>query len=166
MTLSQIEKKASALLQNHGAEVPVPVVAIAQSLGISIVTVKMPEFAGSIPSGVLNETEDGKWSILLRADDGITRQRFTIAHQIGHFLLHKNQQFIDTFPAGEVFQIKQESDEAELQANHFALCLLLPKKLVTEHWQQIRNVSVLAEFFNVSESTMQYRLFSLGIIAE
>ena len=105
------------------------------------------------------------------------RQRFTIAHEIGHLVLHDGELYVD--PAVRVnFRDKRSSlaeDKQEIEANKFAAELLMPqemiqrevvkctakKKVITE----AQLMTELARVFEVSEQAMGYRLFNLGIIS-
>ena len=164
MTYPQIQKRAEELFAQHGSEIPVQVVAIAKSLNLRIFTIRMPEFIGSLPSGVLAETEDYSWSIFLKNTDSLTRQRFTIAHELGHFLLHRGQPFVDAFVAGETFYRSDEDNEVEKEANYFAACLLMPAVEVKKSWPKFSDPGELAKHFQVSEVSMTFRLKNLGLI--
>jgi Zn-dependent peptidase ImmA (M78 family) len=166
MTYPEIEKLAREKYKEAGALVPVPVVEIAKKLGLSIVEIQMPSFdAMGVPSGVLTKDDNAKWSIVLNESEKHTRKRFTIAHEIGHFLIHANLVFVDAFPAGETFYRGAGGDESsEKDANYFAANLLMPTEKVKEVWQVDGNISELARKFDVSEVSMTFRLKSLGLI--
>jgi Zn-dependent peptidase ImmA (M78 family) len=102
-----------------------------------------------------------------------TRQRFTVAHEIGHLLIHKGQPvFIDRFV--RVNWRNGESNREEVQANAFAAELLMPRALVRKAIERALSrrrdvtpqelVSVLAKSFEVSAAAMQYRLTNLEIL--
>lgn len=94
------------------------------------------------------------------------RKRFAIAHEIGHYALGHlsptNRTFIDP---GKNFQEHQSSDE-EHAANHFALRLLMPPRIVryviTE--KGITRLDKLAKLFGVSTLAMTYGLKKAGIL--
>jgi Zn-dependent peptidase ImmA (M78 family) len=103
-----------------------------------------------------------------------TRQRFSIAHEIGHLLLHKGRpMFIDR--DGRLNRRDEVStfgtDVEEIEANSFAAALLMPRHLLAEAVSRLHNNSqavspeVLAKRFDVSVQAMQYRLINLGLIA-
>ena len=74
-----------------------------------------------------------RWIIVLNRDHGRERQRFTIAHELGHLLLHQytsphadrvqRVQFRDSTSA-------QGTDREEIEANQFAAELLMPVSLM------------------------------------
>lgn len=103
--------------------------------------------------------------------DGELRQRFTIAHEIGHFLLHSKEQpiFIDKTPS-VMFRDNSSStgeDFKEREANAFAASLLMPKKLIEAEIENAPNdvddaIVFLAKKFKVSQQAMTFRLSNLG----
>ena len=102
------------------------------------------------------------------------RQRFTLAHEIGHFLLHKGEQvFVD-----HAFRVNLRGTDAgkaenpeEIEANLFAAELLMPerfldkdlkgKKLDIESDELIRELS---DRYRVSSQALTYRLVNLGYL--
>ncbi len=89
------------------------------------------------------------------------RQRFTIAHELAHYFLHKDlkEKFEDT-----VFFRGADSDTFEFQANLFAGDILMPKN---EFLKQIRNgnseIENLAKHFGVSTLAIRVRAKQLDL---
>lgn len=107
------------------------------------------------------------------------RQRFTIAHEIGHFMLHKGV-YIDKATrineriSGARSRSAMGLDTDEVQANAFAAELLMPNgMLVREFTVRLRTgsrgvsaiVASLAERFDVSTQAMEIRLKVIGALA-
>ncbi len=107
------------------------------------------------------------------------RQRFTIAHECGHFLLHQTENeasglFVDRRYAAFYWRDGRSSegeDIAEVEANQFAASLLMPTKLVLEEIQKQdfdltdeEALNALASKFEVSIQAMSFRLANLGIL--
>jgi Zn-dependent peptidase ImmA (M78 family) len=167
--LSAAEKRAIAVLADFGvSEAPVPVEEIARKLGAQIT---YESFEGEI-SGMLYR-DQGTAVIGVNSRHAPTRQRFTVAHEIGHFLMHEGQPvFIDRFV--RVNWRDGECSREEVQANTFAAELLMPRDLtrtVVERTLYRRRdftpqefVGVLAKRFEVSAAAMQYRLINLEIL--
>jgi Zn-dependent peptidase ImmA (M78 family) len=99
------------------------------------------------------------------------RQRFTIAHELGHYILHSKSQpiFIDKTP--KVFYRNSASASGEVlkerEANAFAAALLMPKALVLEELKHVnpdavKAVEALALKFAVSIQAISFRLSNLG----
>ena len=174
-TREQIENEALAVLQRtFTLQVPVPVDVTASRLGLDLEAVPL----GPGVSGVLI-VESGKGSIGFNSDHSPVRQRFTIGHEIGHFLLHINdvgeELFIDTTRFVSVYLRDGESSSGEkaqeIQANQFAAALLMPRVLLAKEIAQSEYDSLdedelcllLAERFQVSTQAMSYRLGALGL---
>lgn len=120
---------------------------------------------GSDLSGYLKWDDKGAF-IVVNGDDrseyGFTPlQRFTIAHQLGHYYyshrlgLPKTSKDLDS-PCTDV-----EKDYAD----RFATTLLMPKSAVCEKFGVTSDVETLARIFNVSQEAMGTRLYNLGISA-
>lgn len=105
------------------------------------------------------------------------RQRFTVAHEIGHYVLHvkeltHSRLFIDKYV---VYRRDDDSskgnDQEEVEANAFAAALLMPERLVRDLIRRYDldlddedAVADLARRFNVSTSAMSNRLVNLGLL--
>jgi Zn-dependent peptidase ImmA (M78 family) len=105
------------------------------------------------------------------------RQRFTISHEIAHFLLHakkgaKSQLFIDrhvTFRRDESSATGADHDEVE--ANQLGAALLMPKGLIQDELKKDdldlddeEAIDLLAKRFQVSMAAMSNRLANLGML--
>lgn len=88
------------------------------------------------------------------------RQRFTIAHELAHFVLNHGARDRDT-PDNFTMAVH---DQKEVAANKFAVCLLIPKSFVDAIVQvnMVRSIPKLAKIFGVSKVAMSYRLKELG----
>ncbi|GAB1254581.1 ImmA/IrrE family metallo-endopeptidase [Desulfovibrio falkowii] len=105
-------------------------------------------------------SNDGGPLITYNPNESIVRQRFTIAHELGHHVLGHGAQDRDT-PAN--FMMPNNS-LLEKDANTFAAQLLMPKdflKAVIEV-RLVRDIATLASMFKVSKPAMSYRLRNLG----
>lgn len=110
-------------------------------------------------SGILNQ-ENGKWIMSINQDDNPKRQRFTLAHELGHYILHKNKN--DSFE-DSVFFRGEEKTSIEYAANQFAATLLMPdKKVRSLILSGTKAVKDLAESFGVSIPAMKFKLTELG----
>lgn len=111
-------------------------------------------------SGSLSK-QDGIWQIRVNNRHSVNRQRFTIAHELGHFIYHKDdeQEFVDT-----TFFRGLATDNFEYTANRFASDLLMPEDQVRRliDKENIRSVAELATTFGVSSAAMLYRVKDLN----
>lgn len=103
-----------------------------------------------------------------------SRQRFTIAHEIGHLILkHQGELFVDHVVMRRDSRSSQAIDRQEIEANQFAAELLMPEDLILQtakncyevnpSLSQAQLVDHLAKAFKVSPQAMEYRLTNLGI---
>ncbi|MBC8064841.1 MAG: ImmA/IrrE family metallo-endopeptidase, partial [Chlorobia bacterium] len=144
---------------------------VAKHLGLSV----QPAALGDNVSGLL-VVENGRGMIGFSDEHPITRQRFTIAHEIGHFVMHlsNGSLFIDRdFSAVYRRDKKSETGEQlrEIEANSFAAALLMPESLVKLEmsslnfdWGEEHALRVLADKFQVSTQAMSLRLAKLGLL--
>jgi len=129
-------------------------------------------------SGVLVPSADGTFVILVNAQHPVVRQRFTVAHELGHLLLHG----YTTPHADRSFKFRDSRATEggaieEIQANQFAAELLMPRELILEaaetrsfgHVAETPEdekefdawVAQLAYRFKVSKQAISIRLSSL-----
>lgn len=111
-------------------------------------------------SGSLSK-QDNIWLIRVNKLHSKMRQRFTIAHELGHFVYHKDDEnvFVDT-----TFFRGLTSDNLEYTANKFASELLMPEEQVRQLIEKdnVRSVADLAAKFGVSSAAMLYRVKELN----
>lgn len=92
------------------------------------------------------------------------RQRFTIAHELGHYVLSHHDHFhIDLGPTDAHGHPPGYDWQSERGANDFAAELLMPSDFVRPAFEKSPFVSALAQLFEVSELAMGYRLLNLGL---
>ena len=169
MNHKKIEETTSGILADLNInELPIPIRKIAERLGIKI----HPYDLGENISGVLVINKDQS-VIGVNPNESSVRQRFTIAHELGHFLLHRNSEesiFVDK--DFKVLFRNQESatgeHKREQEANAFAASILMPRKKIEE---EIKSncidltdevtIKMLAKKFNVSVIAMSIRISNL-----
>jgi len=96
------------------------------------------------------------------------RHRFTIAHELGHWVCHAQQ---DVGEGHSTFcrsrDLSQDADrDLEREANVFGAELLMPEAAVREAWAASPDASQVAERFEVSALAARWRLYSLGLVAQ
>lgn len=102
-------------------------------------------------SGYLDLTQN---AILVNENESKQRQTFTIAHELGHFLLHREE--LGNIPDLLVVYRDGKSDNAlEKEANHFAANLLVPDFLLNQY--SFTPDEILAKVFGVSLDVVQHR---------
>jgi len=154
-----IRRQADRLL--HLAAVsrePVSLRDVVSALNLEVVQASREPFASE---AALQPLGDGH-AIVLHGDSDERRRRFTIAHEIGHFVLHPGR------PRRERGgRVTEAGRMEEREADVFAAELLMPERLVREAvYEQGLDVSRLADRFLVSRTAMQHRLRFLGLSHE
>jgi Zn-dependent peptidase ImmA (M78 family) len=96
--------------------------------------------------------------LYVNKSDPTTRQTFTMAHELGHWVMHREffLQHPDRYPVLPRFQSVDESNVFEREANCFAANLLVPTRLLKPI--RAHNVAMLARIFAVSTAMMEIRL--------
>lgn len=143
-------------------QVPVPIVRVAQLLGADVYLIDDVEWHGALEASV----ETGEANIYVYRNMPDTRKRFTVAHELGHLILHGDEK---TEGAQYTVELRDhnfnDTNQKEHQANGFGAGLLMPedkvKNLVTFLGQDIRE---LAESFEVSTPAMKNRLNKLSLL--
>jgi Zn-dependent peptidase ImmA (M78 family) len=146
------------IINAHTQAPPVDVGAVARDLGLLIFSTPLAE---KVSGAIVKEPSYGSQSgfvIFVDAGEASVRQRFTAAHEIGHFLLHKNL-IGDRHEDNYLLRSTGISNRQEAQANAFAADLLMPRHLVQQAMESgYGTVDALADLFQVSKIAMGIRL--------
>ena len=174
MSLRTARQQGAALAEAMNfKKAPVDVEKVAERLRLKLVYMNL----GDDVSGLLISKGDSS-VIAVQETNHPNRQRFTIAHEIGHFFLRHQ------FDPGEHVHVDRGhlitprnsrsstgADPKEIEANQFAACLLMPSSLLSRRIKEFKaeslrdyHVSKLAEEFEVSEQAMTIRLSTLGYL--
>jgi Zn-dependent peptidase ImmA (M78 family)/DNA-binding XRE family transcriptional regulator len=138
---------------------PVPVRRLAERCGVGV----LEERFGDALSGMVVVLDDHA-VIGVNSNHHPVRQRFTIGHELGHYLLDHHDRFhIDLGPSEEHGHPPGYDWRSERAANEFAAELLMPTQLVHAAFQSHPSAPDLASDFEVSELAMGYRLVNLGL---
>lgn len=174
MSVQAAKLTAEKLVERLGIRTaPVDVERVAALLDLRVIAADLGEGI----SGLLVVVGDTA-SIAVKQTDQIFRKRFTIAHEIGHFILRHHRQRNELVHADPQAQVIYRSaraseglDRIEVEANQFAASLLMPARLVREQANELglplteADVRKLAkDVFQVSEQAMTIRLNGLGLL--
>jgi len=140
-----------------GDELPVPVDSIAEDLlGLSVEARELDV------SGMLLPAER---RILVNAAEPQTRQRFTIAHELGHWICQCLEgSSKPVYCRAEDVGVNPEARALEREANIFAANLAMPETAIRTSWETIGNLHGCARHFDVSLNAMAWRLYSVGLV--
>jgi Zn-dependent peptidase ImmA (M78 family) len=174
MSLRAARQQGEALADGlNFKSAPVDVELVAKRLRLKLVRMDL----GDDVSGLLVSKGDST-IIAVQETDHPNRQRFTVAHEIGHYCLRHQ------FEPGEHVHVDRGHlitprnsrsstgvDPKEIEANQFAACLLMPSKLLSRAIKEFKtdslrdyHVAQLADEFKVSEQAMTIRLSTLGYL--
>lgn len=166
---SLARSKARELLRKGCVQtLPVSVQDLAEHVVGAVV--HMEPFDGQL-SGMVYRGQDGRAIIGVNSKHSLTRQRFTIAHELGHLLLHTDKQLHvdERFPIGFRNEISSFAiDENEIEANEFAAELLMPHDILKQHirglnfdfadTEEEEKLRDIARVFQVSVQALTHRL--------
>lgn len=165
-----IDEKAGKLLhQSDALALPVDLNRVVGYLGLSLNEKPLEnEYSGFL--AVKEKT------IVVNLRHPPARRRFTIAHEIGHYQLHRRSEDIPVFIDHAVYHRKESAEGVdhlmEMQANAYAAGLLMPEALLDRYLEQHpildlekpADIKTLAEEFEVSRPAMEFRLINLGFV--
>jgi Zn-dependent peptidase ImmA (M78 family) len=170
-----IERVAEKLLEKyHINEIPLPVDELAKKMGLSLLAYDL----GEDVSGLLH-IKDGTATIGYNPNESKVRQRFTIAHEIAHFVLHKEDEKVFIDNGNYYSQIKFRSSKLrlsdkdfkhEIEANSFAAALLMPATAILKEVKNYNGfdlsdssmITELSKKFEVSMQAMSFRIINLA----
>jgi hypothetical protein len=112
--------------------------------------------------------------VFVNGSDPVPRQRFSAAHELGHFVLHRDEMGGRVAIADTVIEVSDEtSSRHEREANRFAVELLMPTEALRKLADSFRKAHGvcprgplayrLAAELLVSREAMRYRLNELGV---
>ncbi len=169
-SFKRIDEKAMKLLhQSEALALPVNLNRIVECLGLSLNEKPLENEY----SGFLAVKEK---AIVVNLRHPPARRRFTIAHEIGHYQLHRRNEDIPVFIDRAVYHRKESvagvDHLMEMQANTYAAGLLMPEALLDEYLEdhpaldleKPADIKTLAEEFEVSRPAMEFRLINLGFV--
>lgn len=169
MTRPKVEQDAEELLVECDAlRLPIDLAKISKHLKVRVVEEDLDDDV----SGLL-VLKNKSAAIAVNREHALNRQRFSVAHEIGHFRLHADKQDVFVDRAHVYYRNKRSAtgeEKMEIEANGFAAALLMPTKLLQKDLEDThgtitdRDISNLANRYGVSEQAMSFRLANLGYI--
>jgi Zn-dependent peptidase ImmA (M78 family) len=161
------------LLEQHGISgPPVPVETIVEALGLEV---RRAPAEGDLSGFLYRDRQEKTAAIGVNSTHPTSRQRFTLGHELGHYLLHDR----DGIHVDRRFNIKlrnakssQGTDDEEKEANLFAAELLMPERMLKAELAVIEQLDLedeaslvrLAEKYAVSVQALSFRVANLGLV--
>jgi Zn-dependent peptidase ImmA (M78 family) len=162
LRLEQVMDANDVLNKHWDGTLPVDPKRIARAMDVEVVQeVGMNDYSGLV------EIKNGQSVIHYDVTESPVRQRFTIAHEVGHIALghlHTGEAHFRDPP--DHFTTNQRRPK-EAAANAFAAELLMPTRIVRYvlSEKKIANMERIANIFFVSQAAMRYRLINLGLLS-
>lgn len=151
-------RQAQAILAQYwNRQIPVDPSDLAMRLGADVIadsSMIWTDLSGRF------DFENGRPTIRFNPDDAWVRQRFTIAHELGHMVLNHGRSMRDN---SANYSATAEGYK-EREANAFAAELLMPKEVIDWMASRNRDIGVMSRELGVSEAAMKFRLINLGYI--
>lgn len=159
-----VSKIADDVRNQYSNSFPINTVEIANNLGLTVYTYNEPN---PDISGILDPQNK---KIYINGNDYPLRQKFSTAHEIGHWVLDygckAEPSDVPRYSYRNLLS-SQGVNPSEMRANFFAACLLMPEDIVMRAW--IRNAYDIDNTANelvVSRMALAYRLEYLGLLNE
>ena len=150
-----IKNRVKSILEKLNiTEAPVPIEKVAELFSLPIIY--YPKFPNSV-SGVIIKDED-LYAIGVNESHPKVRQRFTIAHELGHYIMgHDENKILDD-------SFDKDTDK-EREANGFASEILMPYEILkADIEKKPHDIPSLARKYEVSEQAMAIRLLESNLI--
>jgi Zn-dependent peptidase ImmA (M78 family) len=168
--------KVSELIESNSiAEAPINLNRIARSLNIEILSKPSED---DLSGFLFRDFANGQNIIGINQNHHPNRKRFTLAHEIGHFILHNHEGFhFDSKNQSYLIKLRKTNSDLtneieEQEANLFAAELLMPKIFLERDIIKFKNADLLfddnipdlARKYKVSVRALTFRLANLGHI--
>lgn len=163
-----MNEELEQVILSEGADVfPRNIVAICNRLGISVQETK--KFPDNV-SGVIFK-ENGNYVILVNELHSIGRKSFTIAHELGHYFLHRelldsDNELVSYIKSNDkpcpALMRGMDYNQREKEANAFAAEILMPEKEFKEKCMSANSIEEVSRYFGVSVQAASIRANNLG----
>lgn len=154
----QLPPAVRELIERFQRRAPVDLQGLARALGLTVKAATL----GPGKSGEIRPDGMGSYIIRVNRHDSLGRQRFTVAHEIAHFLLHRD--LIGSGISDDALYRSNQTDRVEAEANRLASDIVMPSSLVMNAIKVAEDLGVsdvpnqLAESFQVSPIAMKIKL--------
>ncbi|KGK43319.1 hypothetical protein LH51_00790 [Nitrincola sp. A-D6] len=153
----RLSEHEQEVIRKHQQALPVKLSRIAGDLGLMVKS-------STLDAGISGEIkkQGDRYLIRVNRHDVKERQRFTVAHEIAHYLLHKEQ--IGDGIIDDILYRSSLSDNLEAEANRLAADILMPWDIITSAKESLSTLKIeqkieeLAKLAEVSVTAIKIRL--------
>jgi Zn-dependent peptidase ImmA (M78 family) len=153
--MNAITSPITLITERLADESPLNLERLISDLGLELQKTK------DLPNGCIGKIEylpdTGIYRISVSKSDHYFRQRFTMAHELGHYILHRHRMVNNVIEDTAMYR-SNLSDALEREANQFAASLLMPLEQVKRDHAEINDMNALAKKWQVSPAAMRIRL--------
>ncbi|MCY4259320.1 MAG: ImmA/IrrE family metallo-endopeptidase [Rhodobacteraceae bacterium] len=155
-----LEPGVREIIEEYLSEYPIKLGAIARRLGVKVLLSTLPRGT----SGKIGR-ENGDFVIRINRHEARHRQRFTLAHELAHFLLHRGHiEAADDWSENVLLRAPNQPMRIEHEANRLASDLVIPSACLKEATAEYSGpmtpevIEDLARRFEVSTTAMEIKL--------
>jgi Zn-dependent peptidase ImmA (M78 family) len=143
------------VMERMETEAPLNLERLIHDLGLEL------QKTNDLPNGCIGKLEylpdTGVYRISVLRSDHYFRQRFTMAHELGHYILHRHRMVNNVIEDTTMYR-SNFPDALEREANQFATAVLMPLEQLKEDYAKTNNLNVLAKKWQVSPAAMRIRM--------
>ena len=146
------------LINNDMYNIPVDPIKIVKTYDIEVY---QGELDNKIAGAIRYYKENNKFEILVNKKDSMVKKRFTIAEELGYYILYEEKLKKEEIHVNLIDKI---INKEEKEVEYFAGALLVNKTLLENVYNSNSTILELAQLFKVSISSMTLRLNILGLL--
>lgn len=142
---------------------PIPIIKILKELDFLVISQKLePTLGGYIAiSNDIKKKYGNDKIVCINSDDQLGHQRFTLAHELAHYLFDFDDTMNEFF---DTYDTRNEMNERERLANKFAANLLMPEKEFEKVYKSGKSIRDIQEYFEVSQTAVIRRICELNLV--
>jgi hypothetical protein len=158
---NRMTDQQQAIIARYITEVPVRLGALAAELGLEVRSATLPH--GKSGQIAPSETAPSGFTVRINRHESKERQRFTLAHEIAHFLLHRDK-IKNGIMESVLYRADGITNREEVEANKLAAEMVMPAAEISKRIANRKNkideelVKEFAREFRVSAPAMEIRL--------
>lgn len=140
---------------------PVDIQSLARRFGFDVIEDDLNNAFVEPASGAIY-VKDGEKIIFVHEKDNDQRKRFTIAHELSHYILHFGN---DEVQKTSFISFRRGTNKIEKEADELAGKILMPMQLIVDYYKDNGTpiLKEMAKYFDVSTSAMRVRLETNGL---